>query len=63
MTCAPCNRCAPVVRSFPVQTTNPLWRKFERPQDHKRSTAAPLTPGKVVEDIHALHSDREAMLL
>ena len=35
--------------------------EVERPQDHKRSTAAPLTPGKVVEDIHALHSDREAM--
>jgi len=59
----PCDRCAPSVRGFPVPTTNPLWRKFERPQDHKRIPAAPVTPGEVVEDIDAAHSGQEAMLL
>jgi hypothetical protein len=59
----PCDRCAPVVRGLSVATTNPLWRKFERPQDHRRSGAAPLTPGEAVEDIGGLNSDQEAVLL
>lgn len=60
---APCGRCAFMVRGFPVPTTNPLWRKFERPQDHKRNGAAPLTPGEGVEDTHGLHSDQETVLV
>jgi hypothetical protein len=59
----PCDRCEPVVRGFPVPTTNSLWRKFERPQDHKRNGAAPLTPGEAVEDTHGLHSDQETVLV
>jgi hypothetical protein len=59
----PCGRCTPVVRGFSVPTTNPLWRKFERPQDHLRNRVAPVTPGEAVEDIDALHSDQEAVLL
>lgn len=48
----PCGRCKSVARGFPVPTTNPLWRKFERPQDLKRKCAAPLTLGEAVEDTH-----------
>lgn len=59
----PCDSCVPIVRGFPVPTTNPLWRKFERPQNHKRNRAAPLTPGEAVEDIHGPHSVPEAVLL
>lgn len=61
----PCGRCAPVVRDFPVPTPNPLWHKFERPQDHRRKRAAPVpvTPGEAVEDIDGPHSDQEAALL
>ncbi len=59
----PCDGCAPVVRDFSVPTPNPLWRKFERPQDHLRNRAAPVTPGEAVEDIDGLHSDQEAVLL
>jgi hypothetical protein len=59
----PCDRCTLVVHDLPVAATNPLWRKFERPQDHKRNGAAPLTPGEAVEDIHGLHSDQEAVPL
>lgn len=59
----PCDRCTPVVRGFPVPTTNPLWRKFERPQDHRRNGAAPTTPGEAVEDIDGLHSDQDVALL
>src|SRR5262249_28075433 len=59
----PCDRCIAVIRGLPVPTTNPLWRKFERPQDHKRNRAAPLTPGEAVEDIDGLHRDQEAALL
>lgn len=59
----PCGRCVFVVGRFPVPTTNPLWRKFERPQDHKRNRPALLTPGEAVEDIHGSLSDREAVPL
>jgi hypothetical protein len=57
----PCDRCAPIVRGFPVPTTNPLWRKIERPQNLKRNRAVPLTPRDAVEDIHGLHSYQEAV--
>jgi hypothetical protein len=59
----PCASCASVVHGFPVPTTNPLWRKFERPQDHRRSPAAPLTPGEAVEDVPPLCSGQEPVLL
>jgi hypothetical protein len=60
---SPCDKCAPIVRDLPVPTTNPLWRKFERPQDHKRIFAEPATPGKAVEDVCARHIVREEVLL
>jgi hypothetical protein len=51
----PCAGCASVVSGLPVRTTNPLWRKFSRPQDYKRNGAAPVTLGEAVEDAeHAL---------
>jgi hypothetical protein len=56
----PCELCVPIVRGFPVMTTNPLWQKFERPQDRTRNTAAPVIPGEAVEDIHGLHGDQES---
>ena len=59
----PCDRCVTVVRGFPASTTNPLWRKFERPQDHKRNSAALLTLGEAVEDTHGHYSGQEAVLL
>jgi hypothetical protein len=59
----PCGRCVFVVRGFPMPTTNLLWRKFDRPQDPKRTGAAPLTPGEAVEDIDGHYSDYEAVLL
>ena len=59
----PCDHCETVVRGLPVSTTNPLWRKFERPQDHKRNSEAPLTLGDAVEDTHGRYSDQEAVLL
>jgi hypothetical protein len=55
----PCESCMPIVRDFPTPTTNPLWRKFERPQDHKRNRPAPVTPGKAVEDVKSLRSGRK----
>jgi hypothetical protein len=59
----PCVGCAPLVRELPVATTNPLWRRFLRPQDHKRIPAQPATPPDGVEDVCAQHTQREEVLL
>jgi hypothetical protein len=59
----PCDRCEPVIRDFPVATTNPLWRKFQRPEDKKRAAAAPLTLGEAVADTHRHYSGQDAVLL
>jgi hypothetical protein len=60
---SPCGTCAPVIRDFPVPTTNSLWRKFERPQDHTRKGAAPLPLGDAMEGIRVLYSGQEEVLL
>lgn len=59
----PCDRCEPAVRRFPVPTTNPLWRKYKRPQNHHRAAAAPTTLGNPVEETHGHHSGQEAVSL
>lgn len=59
----PCTACKPIVVAFPVPTTSPPWRKFQRPQDRKRTRAAPPAPGEAVEDIDGLHSDQDVVLL
>jgi hypothetical protein len=58
-----CEGCAPLVRALPVPTTNPLWRRFLRPQDHKRIAVQPATSVNVVEDLCAQYSQRDEVLL
>jgi hypothetical protein len=60
---SPCDRCALLVSDLPMATTNPLWRKYSRPQDHKRNGAAPVTPGEAVEDIQDPLMERELVRL
>lgn len=42
---------------------NPLWREFERPQERKRSPAAPTTRPKALEDVYPQHSEHEMAAL
>ncbi|MBE1551503.1 hypothetical protein GGC64_005563 [Mycobacterium sp. OAS707] len=58
----PCEECGPRVRDFPVPTTNPMWRKFDRPQDLIRSLPAVYeTSVAAVEDPVSLLSGQESV--
>ncbi|OBJ26871.1 hypothetical protein [Mycobacterium colombiense] len=58
----PCARCKTVVKGFPIPTTNPQWRKFERPQDYKRNGTVPTALGNAVEETHGLLSQQAVSL-
>ncbi len=53
---SPCAGCTPVVSGLPMQTTNPNWRRFQRPQDEARCKPGVLTPPKAVEADESAHS-------
>lgn len=53
---SPCADCTPVVSGLPMPTTNPNWRRFERPQDRVRSKAGIPTSPKAVEASESAHS-------
>lgn len=42
---APCPTCAPVVGTFPEETSHPAWRKWPKGRPSTPSARAAVTPG------------------